>query len=191
MGTRPCVKSQGDQLQALPKVQAKAPAPFERRALADHTRWRRDCARCAAEEIQARAHRKIRAPEGYVLSLDLLGKHKAGVSERFSMVRCCLVGSFTVFRLEEHKKGSPCKAKDGDAGSPGPKEGDQPQSGPRVKQAGVGPEGDEGPNVFEGDGVDDFGVLAADFAGGLGSSALRDETDRRRGRLTTSRSGPR
>ena len=74
-------------------------ATFKRHLAQDHLPWRRDCRHCVEGGIQSRMHRRIKTPEGFTLSLDLLGKYEKGFSEHHPEVVWCLVGCFTVPEL--------------------------------------------------------------------------------------------
>ena len=79
------------------KVITGRPDPsFQQHLAQDHLPWRRDCRRCVEGGIQSRLHRRIKTPEGFTLSVDLLGKYEKGVSEHHPKVVWCLVGCFTV-----------------------------------------------------------------------------------------------
>ena len=77
----------------------KADASFRQHLAHDHIPWRRDCRHCVEGGIQSRMHRRIKTPEGFVLSVDLLGKYERGVSEHHPKVVWCLVGCYTVPEL--------------------------------------------------------------------------------------------
>ncbi|CAE7344971.1 unnamed protein product, partial [Symbiodinium necroappetens] len=77
----------------------KADASFRQHLAHDHLPWRRDCRHCVEGGIQSRMHRRIKTPEGFVLSVDLLGKYERGVSEHHPKVVWCLVGCYTVPEL--------------------------------------------------------------------------------------------
>ena len=77
----------------------KADASFRQHLAHDHIPWRRDCRRCVEGGIQSRMHRRIKTPEGFALSVDLLGKYERGVSEHHPKVVWCLVGCYTVPEL--------------------------------------------------------------------------------------------
>ncbi|CAE7362790.1 hypothetical protein AK812_SmicGene13757 [Symbiodinium microadriaticum] len=78
---------------------AKVDASFRQHLAQDHIPWRRDCRHCVEGGIQSRMHRRIKTPEGFVLSVDLLGKYERGVSEHHPKVVWCLVGCYTVPEL--------------------------------------------------------------------------------------------
>ena len=56
-----------------------------------HLPWRRDCATCVAGGFRARQHRRIATPEGYSLSLDVLGRYRPGRDEFRKRATWCLV----------------------------------------------------------------------------------------------------
>ena len=69
---------------------------FEQHLKNDHQPWRRDCEHCVAGGIQGRLHKRVTCPEGYVLSLDLLGRYEPAPSELHKTVQWCLIGCFVV-----------------------------------------------------------------------------------------------
>ena len=80
-------------------VRAVKDAAFEQRVKNDHQPWRRDCEHCVAGGIQSRLHKRVSCPEGYTLSLDLLGRYEPAPSELHRTVHWCLVGCFIIPQL--------------------------------------------------------------------------------------------
>ena len=74
-------------------------AAFEQHIRNDHQPWRRDCEHCVAGGLQGRLHKRVSCPEGFALSLDLLGKYDPGPSELHKVVNWCLIGCFVVPHL--------------------------------------------------------------------------------------------
>ena len=98
-------------------VRAVRDKAFEQHLRNDHQPWRRDCEHCVAGGFQGRLHKRVRCPEGYVLSLDLLGRYDPGPSELHKGVQWCLVGCFVVPELGAQK---PQVEQPEHAGFPGP-----------------------------------------------------------------------
>ena len=80
-------------------VRAVKDAAFEQHVKNDHQPWRRDCEHCVAGGIQSRLHKRVSCPEGYTLSLDLLGRYEPAPSELRRTVHWCLVGCFIIPQL--------------------------------------------------------------------------------------------
>ena len=95
---RTCVAFQ-TRASALPEgtVRAVRDTAFEQHVRNDHQPWRRDCEHCVAGGLQGRLHKRVSCPEGYALSLDLLGRYEPAPSELHKTVS--LVGCFVVPQL--------------------------------------------------------------------------------------------
>ena len=92
---------------ALPEdtVRAVRDTAFEQHVRNDHQPWRRDCEHCVAGGLQGRLHKRVSCPEGYALSLDLLGRYEPAPSELHKAVNWCLVGCFVVPQLSVREGG--------------------------------------------------------------------------------------
>ena len=92
---------------ALPEdtVRAVRDTAFEQHVRNDHQPWRRDCEHCVAGGLQGRLHKRVSCPEGYALSLDLLGRYEPAPSELHKTVNWCLVGCFVVPQLSVREGG--------------------------------------------------------------------------------------
>ena len=84
-------------------VRAVRDKAFEQHIRNDHQPWRRDCQHCVASGLQGRLHKRVSCPEGYALSLDLLGRYEPGPSELHKVVQWCLVGCFVIPELSVRK----------------------------------------------------------------------------------------
>ena len=82
--------------QATEAAVRKVDAGFIRHLQRDHMPYRRDCKACLAGYFRGHVHRRIGVPDGWCLSLDLIGPFKEGDHEDGSTTKYGLVGVLVV-----------------------------------------------------------------------------------------------